>query len=202
MKIAASVILALTIGLAANLYGANPFLSLPDDKPVSAPFKGAEWKDDYGMDEIPMTGTVVTTRLAKMSWGEIYKIEFKNLKSRAPEQREILPDYYVVTDDKIVLLNEEDNDAAVKKIAAMETPPQFDEYDIYGIIKGQFTHKEGLWETKIEVKGDLCTYLSNHPSGHFKRVIWKKNVGLIEYASGYGAAKDGYRLKRVTGKKS
>jgi hypothetical protein len=27
--------------------------------------------------------------------------------------------------------------------------------------------------------------------------VWKKNVGLVEYASGYGARADGYRLKRI-----
>jgi hypothetical protein len=41
------------------------------------------------------------------------------------------------------------------------------------------------------LKGDLCIYESSHPSGHFKKVVWKKGVGLIEYASGYGADADG-----------
>jgi hypothetical protein len=39
-------------------------------------------------------------------------------------------------------------------------------------------------------------YEANHPSGHFKKIVWKKGVGLVEYASGYGARADGYRLKR------
>jgi hypothetical protein len=55
-------------------------------------------------------------RLAKMPWGAIFKIEFTNIKSRAPQKREIRPDYFIVTDERIVLLNE-DNDAAVKKIS-------------------------------------------------------------------------------------
>ncbi|MEY2505216.1 MAG: hypothetical protein QOG27_1496, partial [Verrucomicrobiota bacterium] len=57
--------------------------------------------------------------------------------------------------------------------------------------------KDGPRETKIEVKGSLCTYLSSHNSGHFTKLVWKKGVGLIEYASGYGAMADGYRLKRA-----
>jgi hypothetical protein len=48
----------------------------------------------------------------------------------------------------------------------------------------------------INVKGDLCVYDSSHPSGHFKKMIWKKGVGLVEYASGSGARADGFRLKR------
>jgi hypothetical protein len=40
---------------------------------------------------------------------------------------------FVVTDNRIVLLNEEDNDAAAKKISAMDKPPEFEPNDIYGI---------------------------------------------------------------------
>ncbi len=102
------------------------------------------------------------------------------------------------TDDRIVLLNEEDNDAAVKKISASDKPPQFEPGEIYGITSGSFDHEDGLWKTTIRLKGDLCIYDSSHPSGHFKKIIWKKGVGLVEYASGYGAHADGYRLKRTT----
>ena len=105
---------------AVSVFAANPFLDAPDDKPVSAKFRGNEWGDEIGKDEIPLTARVVTTRLAKMPWGAIFKVEFADLKSRAPKKREIPPDYFIVTDDRIVLLNEEDNDAAVKKISATE----------------------------------------------------------------------------------
>ena len=53
-------------------------------------------------------------------------------------------------------------------------------------------------ETTIKLKGVLCIYEASHSSGHFKKVVWKKGVGLIECASGYGAHADGYRLKRLT----
>jgi hypothetical protein len=135
-----------------------------------------------------------------MSWGAIFKIEFTNLKSHAEKPREIRPDYLIATDDRIVLLNEEDNDAAAKKISSLEKSPAFEPNDIYGITTGTFEHQEGLWRTMIKLKGDLCIYDSTHPSGHFKRIVWKKGVGLVEYASGYGAHANGYRLKReVTG---
>ena len=195
------VITLLTL-LAGSSFAGNPFLDAKDDKPVSAKFRGTEWDDEIGRDEIPLTARVVTTRIAKMPWGAIFKIEFADLKSRAKKHREIRPDYFIVTDDRIVLLNEENNDAAVKKISAMDNPPMFEEGDVRGVTSGKLDHEEGPWTTTINVKGDECTYLTSHNSGHFSKIVWKKGVGLIEYASGYGANADGYRLKReVTSRK-
>jgi len=183
-------------------YATNPFLDTPDDQPVSAKFRGTEWSEDIGEKDIPLTATVVTTRIAKMPWGAIFKVEFTDLKSRAEKQREIRPDYLIVTNDRIVLLNEEDNDAAAKKISRLDKPPDFEPNDIYGITSGSFEHQEGLWKTTIKLKGELCIYEATHPSGHFKKIVWKKRAGLVEYASGYGAHADGYRLKReATGQK-
>jgi hypothetical protein len=51
------------------------------------------------------------------------------------------------------------------------------------------------------VKGDLCINLDEHPSGHFTKIVWKKGVGLVEFAMGYGAAREGFRLKRSPPKK-
>jgi hypothetical protein len=188
--------LAVPILVSVSAYAANPFLDAPNDKPVSTKFRGTEWGDEIQQEEIPLTARVVATRLAKMPWGAIFKIEFTDIKSRAPKKREIRPDYFIVTDDRIVLLNEEDNDAAVKKISAMDKPPTFEEGDVRGITSGKLNYEDGPWTTTIEIKGDECTYLASHNSGHFQKVVWKKGVGLIEYASGYGARADGYRLKR------
>ena len=188
--------------IAVSGYAASPFLNTPDDSPVSAKFRGTEWSDDIGEEDVPLTAIVVTTRIAKMPWGAIFKIEFRDLKSRAEKQREIRPDYFIVTDDRIVLLNEEDNNATAKKISALDKAPEFDANDIYGITSGSFQHQQGEWTTTIKLKDDLCTYEANHPSGHVKKIVWKKGIGLVEYASGYGARADGYRLKReVTGQK-
>jgi hypothetical protein len=177
-------------------YPTNPFLDAPDNKPVSAKFRGTEWGDEIQQEEILLSARVVTTRLAKMPWGAIFKIEFTDLKSSAPQKREIRPDYFIVTDERIVLLNEEDNEAAVKKISAMDKAPTFEEGGIRGITSGKLNYEDGPWTTTIEVKGDKCTYLASHNSGHFTTIIWKKGVGLVEYASGYGAHADGFRLKR------
>ena len=190
------VTIAVSILLPLSGYAANPFLDAKDDKPVSAKFRGTEWGDEIQQEEIPLTTRVVTTRIAKMPWGAIFKIEFTDLKSRAPKKREIRADYFIVTDDRIVLLNEEDNEAAVKKISAMEKAPTFENGDVRGITSGKLNYEDGPWTTTIEVKGDLCSYLSSHNAGHFSKMVWKKGVGLVEYASGYGARADGYRLKR------
>ena len=180
------------------VYAANPFLNAQDDKPVSTKFRGTEWGDEIQREEITLTARVVTTRVAKMPWGAIFKIEFTDLKSRAPQKREIRPDYFIVTDARIILLNEEDNDAAVKKIAAMDKAPTFEDGDVRGITSGKLNYEVGPWTTTIDTKGDECTYLTSHNSGHFTTIIWKKGVGLVEYASNYGADREGYRLKRIT----
>jgi hypothetical protein len=192
--------IAMSMLLSTIAFAKNPFLDAKDDKPVSAKFSGTEWGDEISEEEIPLSARVVTTRLATMPWGSIFKIEFTDLKSRAEKHREIRPDYFIVTDDRIVLLNDEDNDAAAKKISALDKPPDFEPNDIYGITSGSFEHQEGEWKTTIKVKGDLCIYDASHPSGHFKKIVWKKGVGLVEYASGYGARADGYRVKRVAAK--
>jgi hypothetical protein len=191
-----TVAMMMTMLIPVSGYAANPFLNSSDDKPVSAKFRGSEWGDEIDQEEIPLSARVVTTRIAKMPWGAIFKIEFTDMKSSAKKPREIRPDYFVVTDDRIVLLNEEDNDAAVKKISALDKPPEFESNDIYGITAGSFVQQEAEWKTTIKLKGDLCIYDASHPSGHFKRIVWNKGVGLVEYASGYGAHADGYRLKR------
>jgi hypothetical protein len=208
MSVHAVRIVAISFLLTASAYAANPFLDAKDDKPVSANFRGTEWNDEFTEHniphDIPLTARVITTRIAKMPWGAIFKIEFTDAKSRAPEEHEIPePRYFIVTDDRIVLLNEEDNEAAAKKISALDKLPEFDPGNVYGITTGKFSHDQegGLWHKTIEVKGDLCSNRDAHPSGHFRTVVWKKGVGLIEYAMGYGAGREGFRLKRSTPKK-
>src|SRR5262245_58608850 len=143
-RMATSAMLILVTGSA---FAANPFLNAKDDKPVSATFRGSEWGEEIDQDEIPLSARVITTRLAKMPWGAIFKIEFTDMKSRAEKTREIRPDYFVVTDNGIVLLNEEDNNAAAKKISTLDKPPEFEPNDIYGITSGSFEHQEGEWKT-------------------------------------------------------
>jgi len=80
-------IVAISVLLTLSAYGANPFLDARDDKPVSVNFRGTEWSDEFPEHDIPVTARVITTRVAKMPWGAIFKIEFVDLKSRAPQPR-------------------------------------------------------------------------------------------------------------------
>ena len=187
--------------LAASALGANPYFDANDDKPLSAEVRGKEWNDEYTNGDVPLTMRMITTRIATMSWGAIFKIEFVDPKSRAKQKRKVRPLYFIATDDRIVLLNEEDNDAAAKKISAKEKAPDFEQGDIRAIASGKMNFEDGAYTTKIDIKGDQCTYLSSHNSGHYTKFVWKKGVGLIELASNYGAAKDGYDLKRAGSKK-
>jgi len=190
----------MSILLTVPVFAANPFLDARDDKPVSADFRGTEWGDEIGHN-IPLSARMITTRVANMSWGAIFKIEFVDLKSHAKQKREVPPQYFIATDDRIVLLNEENNEAAAKKISTLDKPPDFEQADIRAIASGKLNFEEGPYTTTIEAKGDECTYLSSHNSGHYSKFVWKKGVGLIEHSSNYGAEKDGFRLKRSGSKK-
>lgn len=201
MRIRPLLLAAISVSVAVPLFAANPFLNAKDDKPVSAEVRGTEWNDEYIKGDIPLTGRMVTTRIASMPWGAIFKIEFVDLKSRSEQKREILPQYFIATDDRILLLNEEDNEAAARKISGMEKPPEFEQGDIRAIATGKMKFEEGPYTTTIEVKGDECTYMTSHNSGHYSKFVWEKGLGLVEHSSNYGAAKDGFRLKRITLKK-
>ena len=77
--------------------GANPYLHLPDDRPVTREFAGEEWDQErIGIDNAgqqsrraPLSATVTTLRLETMPWGEIYRITFKVLP--AASERNVGP---------------------------------------------------------------------------------------------------------------
>jgi hypothetical protein len=212
------LISAMSILLLTNARAANPYLDAKDDKPVSVSVSGKEWNDEYIEGDIPLSMRMITTRVAKTNWGAVFKIEFVDPKSRAKQKREIPPLYFIATDDRIVLLDtsrfvqmesgvitKEQDDAyhaaAIKKISATETAPDVEQSDIRAINTGKMKFDDGAYTTEIEAKGDQCKYSSSHNSGHYTKFVWKKGAGLIEHASNYGAAKDGYDLKRSASKK-
>src|SRR5947208_13934762 len=107
--------MTMSILLSVSAYGANSFLDARDDKPVSANFRGTEWGEQIQEEEIPLTARVVTTRVAKMPWGAIFKIECVDVKSRARQPRKIEPEYFVVTHDRISLSKEENIPASIQR---------------------------------------------------------------------------------------
>lgn len=188
---------AVLVGISVCASAANPFLAVSDNRPVSAKFSGSEWGEQIKGDEAPLSATVVTRRIARMNWGAVFELRFDQIRSRTKPPREIQPVFFVVTDERIYLLNEEDNFGAAQRLAQLGSPPRFEEDSVYGISAGTFTHSDPPWETKVTLKGNTCTYSSEHNSGHFKTVVWRRGVGLMAYASGSGARADGFRLKRV-----
>ena len=81
-------------------------------------------------------------------------------------------------------------------LAVLDRDPSTGKTKLKQLVK----HEEGAWTATIEIKGDECIYLNSHDSGHFGKFVWKKGVGLVEHSSGYGAMKDGFRLKRASSK--
>src|SRR5437667_11118135 len=118
--------LTISVLLPVGAFAANPFLDAPDDKPVSAKFRGTEWSDEVSAGEIPLTARVVTTRVAKLPWGALLKIEFADLKSRSPRKGVIRRDHLRVTVHRILLLNEHKNDDRFKHVSRVEDAPESD----------------------------------------------------------------------------
>ncbi len=194
--------LVVLFATAAFCAGANPYLSLPDEKPVVRKFVGEEWDQDRlgvnekgdGAKRAPLTANVTTMRLEKMTWGEIYRISFEVFP--ADSERNPGPYHFLVTDNEILLLNSEDMDREIRVIRAMKKQPRHEKSDVYALTKGTLKFKEGPWVTEIKHVGDICRNESWHDgSGHFSRVVWRKGVGLVEVAKGRGAELTGYELK-------
>ena len=197
-----AVLFLLLIGvLNARSFAINPFLQ-NREQPTAAEFRGVEWNDDYAPKDIPLTAKVVTRQVAQTAWGGVFEISFEDLKSKASTKREIPALYFVVTDEVITLLYEEKMDEAIRRIAALEKPPAFEDGAIYGISHGakKFVHPPA--QTTIKAEKGACTYLYSHESGHFTKLVWKKGLGLVEYGQGYGAHKDGFQLKRAAPSKA
>jgi hypothetical protein len=102
VKSRCAALFALSTLLTASIFAANPFLNATDGKPVSAKFRGTEWGDDIQGEEVPLTARV-DHPAGEDGVGADFKIEFEGITSRAKERREIKPEYFIVTDDRILL---------------------------------------------------------------------------------------------------
>jgi hypothetical protein len=78
-----------------------------------------------------------------------------------------------------VLLNEDDNDAAAKKISVLDKPPEFESNDIYGITNGTFAHQEGEWKTTIKLKATSVFMKRAIPPVISKKSFGKKELGWL-----------------------
>lgn len=180
---------------------ANPFLTATSDKPSAARFTGSEWGDEIEEKELPLSAQVVTTRLAQLPYGAVFRIAFTDIASRAAAPRQINAYYFLATDAEIVAIRDEDPDAAIARLKLLTKAPVAAPDDIFGISRGSRTYPSGkLSVAKLTVTGARCTYKWTHSSGHFVTVIWQRGIGLVELAKGRGARADGFRLVRSSDK--
>lgn len=197
-----AIVLAATVASAKN-----PYLSLPNSEPVTHQFTGEEWDQErIGIDDAkeqskrgPLTASVTTMRLEKMSWGEIYRISFET--APAASQRRIPSAFLLVTDSEILELSSDDMHREIRVIREMKKQPRFEKGDVVALSKGSLKTSAGMWKTEITVKDDTCKKSTWHDgSGHFSTLVWKKGAGLVEIAMGRGAELTGYELKRKLAK--
>jgi hypothetical protein len=129
----ASTLLCCAGSFVSQAGAGNPFLDAPNDKPLTATFKGTEWD----AEELPISVRVKTTGLATMKWGAVLRISFETVDSKATQKREIQPLHFVVTDDKVFLLNEADMNQEIRKLAEMENAPAFEKGDLRALSHGK-----------------------------------------------------------------
>jgi hypothetical protein len=197
VRLSAAIAAGLYLLLALPGVAENPFLNAKADAPAVAKFKGVEWNDEFEEEEYPWSSRVTTRRLATAKWGAFFQLTFDQITTKGPRPREMRPLYFFTTDDMIVLFNEQNPEVEIVKLAAQEQPPTIEPTFIYGLSKGTRKVAEGdVSEAMLAVKGDRSTFVWTHGSGHFTRATWQRGFGLVEYAQGYGARKDGFVLKR------
>ena len=193
-------VLVMLGGLTAQIPHATAkhlLLSASRDERALATLLGTEWGDEIGPKGLPFSARVVTTRVAKFSWGEAYQIAFEQVRSQTGKTRTLSPLYFLTTDKEIIRITADKPEELIAKLKTGTAPPPFEPSALYGLSQGTKTYKEtALTVAKIVVKGDRCRYTWNHNSGHFTTIEWQRGVGLIEISQGRGARADGYRLRR------
>jgi hypothetical protein len=195
LRMVSSAILAF-MALPVVAAAANPYLALPDDRPVTREFTGTQWDNEKedSPGETPLTAQVTTMRLEQMEWGAIYRITFKTNPANAAEQ--IGTYYLLVSDNEILHLESADMDREIRVIRGMKKQPKFEKGDVLAVSKGKIRYDDGPWTTEVKIAGATCSRMTWHNgAGHFSTLVWKKGAGLIELAAGRGADLSGYRLK-------
>ena len=110
----------ISILLSTFTQAANPFLDARTTSQCPPNFKGPSGAMRFSSTKSRSLREWLRRASPRCRGARFSKSNLPTLESRAPQKREIRPDYFIVTDDRIVLLNEEDNDAAVKKISALD----------------------------------------------------------------------------------
>ena len=172
----------------------NPFLWMKSGTPEVAEWSGTEWYFQIhksAKEERPCAANVSCRRIAKMSWGQIVRYRFT-----LPGELELDPLYFLVRDDVILDLTDDDVVYLIGTVATMKSAPQYEPKDVRALVEvGTHQASDEPWSSTVTTTSDTSTYLATHPSGHFSKLVWKRGVGLVEYSTGNGARKDGLRLQ-------
>lgn len=192
-----AAILVSALLFATSAWAANPFLSAADDQPVGANFTGTQWGDAIAQGERPLSARVVTTRLAQLPFGAVFKIDFIEVADQGAPPRRLAPWHFLVTDGEIAVIKDENPGEVIARLKRLPKAPLVAQ-DIYAISRGSRTYKlDKLSVARLTVTGARCVYKWTHNAGHFTTLVWQRGVGLIELAQGRGARADGFRLVRA-----
>ena len=194
---AAAILLGvLLVGTSAR--AANPFLSAADDQPVGANFTGTRWGDATAEGERPFSARVVTTRLAQLSFGAVFKLDFIEVADKGAPPRRLPPWYFLATDGEIAVIKDENPGEVIARLKRLTKAPPLVAQDIYGLSRGSRTYKlDKLSVARLTVTGARCVYKRTGAAGHFTTLVWQRGVGLVELAQGRGARAEGFRLVRA-----
>lgn len=194
-----AVAIVLGVLLVATSAGAaNPFLGAADDQPVGANFTGTRWGDATAEGERPFSARVVTTRLAQLSFGAVFKIDFIEVADKGAPPHRLPPWYFLATDSEIAVIKDENPGEVIARLKLLTKAPPLVAQDIYGLSRGSRTYRlDKLSVARLTVTGARCVYKWTGAAGHFTTLVWQRGVGLVELAQGRGARAEGFRLVRA-----
>lgn len=179
----------------------------PVDRPVR--FTGVHWNNEW-KGESPVEVEGKFSSLAKFETGEIVQLKLSPVGKPARSRDWPLLTFWVTPQGAIYRVGGED----VSKTPVVDqfeiVVPPFDE-------AGRFVNPPSAtaettvatsdhgwrwsalpWTTTICTDdGSLVRYLTSHPSGHFTKFVWQRDIGPTELSMGSGAGQDGWRLFRT-----
>ncbi len=160
--------------------------------------------------ELPVKATLTVTEVAPLTKGKIYELKFVILGEEVDPSFKETKLYLWVTNEAIYYFSPPDNfdykefvidnrfdDLAYAKMLEETGQLPSDEETLIRCYDTNMNIQDDPGETQILIENDICTYNTHHNSGHFTKYEWKIDEGLVYYASGYGAAREGMRLRLV-----
>lgn len=155
-------------------------------EPEGRMFEGREWKNNG--PHLKVGATLTVTLLRRFADSAVYRMTFviQPLNGKYPPHDAIL--YVLVArNDLFGLLKEE-----------AESHDDLSSFGDRSRLRGSSSSsefQEGMWHSTVTSDGAFCEYSSVHQGGHYSCMKWQNNRGLVEYSFGYGAERDGLKLR-------